>query len=593
GTLTLNPNGSFTYTPPANWAGTTTFTYQARDGDGANSNTATVTITVQNRAPAARNDFYGTSRNVPLTVAAPGVLGNDTDPDLSPEFLVAQLVAGPEHGTLEYFNSDGSFKYRPPRNFEGTDTFTYRAMDTSGAFSEARVIIRVMALVGFHAFDDAYQGEMNQPLVIPAPGVLENDVYSGPWDWFAYLVEPPPIGTLEVHGPAPWFDGGFTYIPPRGWTGTTQFFYKAVDEVGAESNVARVTITITGQNRPPSALNDGYSTFKNTALTVSAPGVLANDSDPDGDPLTAHLVQGPTHGLLEFFNPDGSFIYRPAANFAGQDSFRYRAVDPSGAFSEATVIISVQNRAPVAQEDSYCCQAYMGRGPVPELRVLAPGVLGNDWDPDPQPEQLNAQLLLPPRGTLTLYPDGSFVYRPPTFFVGTDSFLYRAVDTSGAYSSTSVVTINIPCIPENEPPVAGDDEYTLEQGTTLNTHDGQPGSLSCWQFEGLGIGSVLCNDLDPDGDELTAELLIPPAHAAAFSLRPGGGFTYTPHPWFYGTDTFGYRACDPEGACDQAVVTLVVYQKEQADVEVRKVDSPDPVVAGTTLTYTLVVTNLG
>jgi VCBS repeat-containing protein len=94
-------------------------------------------------------------------------------------------------------------------------------------------------------------------------------------------------------------------------------------------------------NYPPNAGNDTYTTAPGTPLIVPAPGVLANDSDPDGDPLTAMLESGPAHGVLTL-NVDGGFTYTPAAGFAGTDSFTYRAADGAGAVSAAaTVTITV------------------------------------------------------------------------------------------------------------------------------------------------------------------------------------------------------------------------------------------------------------
>src|SRR6185295_17651618 len=83
GALVLNADGSFTYTPTANYNGPDSFTYQAKDAAGALSNTATVTITVNpvNDAPVAVDDAYNTNEDTLLAVAAPGVLGNDTDAD--------------------------------------------------------------------------------------------------------------------------------------------------------------------------------------------------------------------------------------------------------------------------------------------------------------------------------------------------------------------------------------------------------------------------------------------------------------------------------------------------------------------------------
>src|SRR5262249_56410267 len=94
----------------------------------------------------------------------------------------------------------------------------------------------------------------------------------------------------------------------------------------ASSNLAAVTIAVTPVNDPPVANNDAYSTREDTPLTIAAPGVLANDTDVDGDRLTAILVSGPRNGTLTL-NPDGSFTYRPNANFNGTDPVTYQAND--------------------------------------------------------------------------------------------------------------------------------------------------------------------------------------------------------------------------------------------------------------------------
>ena len=76
---------------------------------------------------------------------------------------------------------------------------------------------------------------------------------------------------------------------------------------------------------------------------MAAPGVLGNDTDPDGNPLSPLLVSGPSHGALTP-DADGSFTYSPAANFNGSDSFTYRASDGSLASNPATVTITVTRR---------------------------------------------------------------------------------------------------------------------------------------------------------------------------------------------------------------------------------------------------------
>ena len=100
-------------------------------------------------------------------------------------------------------------------------------------------------------------------------------------------------------------------------------------------------------NPAPAASADAYSTNEDTPLNVAAPGVLGNDSDPNGDPLTAVKLTDPANGSVSL-SPDGSFTYTPLANFNGPDSFTYAANNGSQNSSPATVTITVNpvNDAP-------------------------------------------------------------------------------------------------------------------------------------------------------------------------------------------------------------------------------------------------------
>ena len=162
---------------------------------------------------------------------------------------------------------------------------------------------------------------------------------------------------------------------------------------------------------------DSYSTAEDTALTVAAPGVLANDTDVDGDSLTAVKVSDPAHGTLTL-NSDGSFVYTPAADYSGADSFTYKASDGAADSNVATVSLTVTavNDAPVAVADSY---SVLKNG---TLNIAAPGVLANDTDADSDP--LTAiKVTDPAHGTLTLNSNGSFNYTPTAGWSGADTHI--------------------------------------------------------------------------------------------------------------------------------------------------------------------------
>jgi VCBS repeat-containing protein len=327
GTLALNGDGSFTYAPAAGYTGGDSFSYQANDGQ-LDSAAATVSLTVSDDAPVANADSYAVSKNNPLTVAAAGVLGNDTD--ANGDALTAVLVSGPAHGTLA-LNADGSFTYAPAVGYTGGDSFTYQASDGSLDSNVATVSLSITDDAPV-ANADSYAVSKNNPLTVAALGVLDNDTDANGDALTAVLVSGPAHGTLALNA-----DGSFTYTPAAGYTGGDSFSYQAND---GQLDSAAATVSLTVSNDAPAAANDSFSITQGSPLTVTAPGLLANDTDPNRDPLTASLVSGPANGTLKL-NADGSFTYTPNSDFAGTDTFTYRASDGTAVSNLATVTISV------------------------------------------------------------------------------------------------------------------------------------------------------------------------------------------------------------------------------------------------------------
>src|SRR5205814_518704 len=123
----------------------------------------------------------------------------------------------------------------------------------------------------------------------------------------------PTNGVLNLNS-----NGSFTYTSFTNFTGTDAFTYR-VDDGVTNSTAAKVTLTVT-PNFAPTATNDSYSVVRNNSLTVTAPGVLANDADANGDPLTVFPTTGPTNGVLNL-SSNGSFTYTPNTNYVGVDNF--------------------------------------------------------------------------------------------------------------------------------------------------------------------------------------------------------------------------------------------------------------------------------
>jgi VCBS repeat-containing protein len=237
----LDPDGSFAYTPTLDFHGVDSFTYYATDTI-SDSNLATVILTVVavNDPPLAVGDSYTTGEDMPLPVAAPGVLTNDGDVDGDP--LAAVLDTSPLSGTL-VLNPDGSFTYTPTLDFSGVETFTYHATDTISDSNVAAVTLTVTAVNDPPvAMADGYTATEDTPLIVAAPGVLANDG-DVDGDALATVLDTSPMSGTLVLNP----DGSFTYTPTLHFAGLDTFTYHATDTISA-SNLATVTLTV--QVRP-------------------------------------------------------------------------------------------------------------------------------------------------------------------------------------------------------------------------------------------------------------------------------------------------------------------------------------------------------
>ena len=186
------------------------------------------------------------------------------------------------------------------------------------------------------AADDSYRVDEDAELVVTAAaGVLANDHDEEGDPLAALLVAPPSHGTLQFTAA-----GSFSYQPAKDFSGTDKFTYRANDGF-FDSNTATVTITVTGFNDAPVAVDDSYSVFRNQTLSVvAAGGVLANDRDADQNQLAVQLVQLPAHGTVNL-RTDGSFDYTPTTDYGGPDRFTYKTFDGVAESNVAAVDIEV------------------------------------------------------------------------------------------------------------------------------------------------------------------------------------------------------------------------------------------------------------
>lgn len=422
GTLTLNPGGSFVYTPTPNFNGTDKFTYQAKDGELA-GNTATVTITVNpvNDAPVAEDQSVTTPEDTAIEII---MEATDIDLDTLIYSIVEGLTEGPDHGTLGVV-SGNKVTYTPNANYYGTDKFTFRASD--GTYSDTATVTITVTSVNdapvLTTISNATISEMAHFGFEATATDVENNALI-----FSLVTAPEGASITEA--------GVFSWTPSEAQGPGTHKFTVKVCEVDTPTlcDEQEVTLTVTEVNRDPVLAAIGNKSVVATEKLEFE--VTASDPDLPENTLTYSLVDAPDDAEIDATS--GEFSWTPTEAQVGDHVIKVCVNDGTVTVCETiTITVTSRNSAPVAVADTY--EVDMDG----ELVVEAPGVLINDTDTDG--DVLTAILISGPdlaSGTLDFEEDGSFTFTPALGFSGEVSFTYKAFDGK-EYSNTVTVTITV------------------------------------------------------------------------------------------------------------------------------------------------------
>jgi uncharacterized protein YhjY with autotransporter beta-barrel domain len=473
GSVIASGDTGFEYTPDPGFTGVDTFSFVITDsyGDSANS---LATVTVNANTPPVAVDDVATTRAGPTAGEEVfiDVLANDSDPD--GDTLEVSVAEGPSNGTI-IVSPSGAIRYTPNPGFSGLEQFAYEITDGVNEPVSANVAITVNASLAPVAVDDAAEvsswiSGQGPPTSVQIT-ILDND--SDPDnDVLAYrdvvIVQQPANGsvTFSCVGAC----NPPEYQPNSGFFGTDTFTYQAVDALGAQSNIATVTVTVTGTNSPPVAVDDVATTRAGPTDSEQIDiNVLANDSDPDGDPLVVSVSVEPVNGIV-IVTPSEALRYTPNPGFSGIEQITYQITDGVNEPVSANVAITVNaDNPPVAVDDS----ASTGSGPGQS--VLIP-VFDNDTDPDGDILAYRDIIIVqqPQNGFIEqscLGACGPPEYSPTRGYIGTDTFTYRAVSPLGAESNIATVTIEVTgSFTTPTAVIAGGDR-------TIADTDGAPGEL--------------------------------------------------------------------------------------------------------------------
>ncbi len=474
---------SISYTAPANFAGTTTFSYTITGG--AQTDTATVTLTVNavNQAPNAVDDQASVDSNSGANVL--NVLQNDTDAEGA---VTITAVTQPANGGSVAISGNGqNVTFTPTAGFVGSSTFTYTITDAGNLTDTATVTVQVVAPIRPRAVNDSYSvNEDNNLTLNIASQLLNNDLpNAGQTVVLAQLLPSSLVGqgTLVINdqGTTATADDTVTYQPPQDFNGTVTFTYRISDTGGVVTDQAAatgtVTITVNPVNDAPTAANDTVGpTNEDIALDINTSTLLANDSrgpaNESSQTLTvtgvsAASAQGGTVTLA-----NNVVRYTPKADFNGQDTFTYTISDGQATNGTATGTVTINvtavNDAPVAgaltrstNEDTALT--------IPVGDVTAVGRPGPATATDENGQTLTITGVTTPSaqgGTVQLV-GNNIVYTPAKDFFSTanltETFTYTLSD--GVATSTGTVTVTVNSV--NDDPTAGADTASGFQNQTL------------------------------------------------------------------------------------------------------------------------------
>jgi len=488
GTLINQYNGTYTFQPTS--VGAHSFLIAVTDYQGAQTN-ATVYVTVTyNTPPLVNPDDYS------ITIAAGTMTAVDWtlyQPKLENDFDTDPL-------TIVWSGNPGGTQMLGP----GSYGYDYTVDDGHGNQSIGRVTLTINADSPPQANQDTYG------VTVPYGGGLV--------DWNVY--QPDLANDTDAEGGVSLVGNSNPGTTVQLTAGSYTYGYVVQDSFGNQTSSSVTLNVVEAENLPAVVADLNVATDEDTPLMITHQSILTGAVDPEGYAVSTPFVAAlPQHGSV--VESAGSFIYTPAPNHFGADSFVLQLTDSGGAVSQATVWITVNavNDAPQIGSPVWIAdQNETLSGPNANL-------LGGVVDADQDMLTIDAGTFTTSHGgTATVYADGSFTYTPAADFVGTDAFSITARDSQGGATSglaTIVVAANVA-------PIAHDDSLFAAWNTPLN----------------FSQATLLENDFGGDDDLLEVVALRGHAQHGDVAWHADGSFTYTPHAGFIGVDKFQYDVAD-------------------------------------------------
>jgi VCBS repeat-containing protein len=549
GSLALNSDGSFTYTPTTGYSGPDSFQYQATDGYFA-SNVATVTLTVANDPPViSEENPVSVSMSEDSSPTAFDLTLHATDANL--DTLTWSLLSAPTHGNAHAAGSGDTLSptYTPDPDFNGSDSFEVQVVDGFGGTDIITVEVTVDPVNDDPVITegDATSVTMDEDGDPTAFDLTLNatDIDNAPAELSWSISSDPAHGTAGVEA-----SGGsvsVTYTPNADYNGLDSFEVQVNDGAGGTDTIT-VDVSVDAQPDAPRITESSPASVNmDEDGNPTAFSLTLHGSDPDGDTFTWSLLSIPSNGtaLADGTDPALAVSYTPAPDYNGSDSFTIQLEDSTGRSTSLEVQVEIQpvNDSPTITEGD-STNVTMDEDGAPTAFNLSL----HATDIDNVPAELGWSISADPaHGTAGVEASGasvSLTYTPDADYNGPDSFEVQVEDGAGG-TDTITVEVTLDAVDDNPIITEGDSiPVTMDE-------DGDPTAFDL---------TLHATDIDNLPAELGWSITGDPAHGAAGVEASGGSVsvTYTPNADYNGPDSFEVQVDDGAGGTDTIAVYVTV-----------------------------------
>ena len=521
GIATIDSNGSWTYSPNANFNGADEFTVKVTDDDG-NEETQTISLTIDqiNDAGTFGGDLAATI-NEDTNAAGTATFADAADGYSTLNFVLETAAA---NGTAT-IDSNGSWTYSPNANFNGADEFTVRVTDDDGNEETQTISLTIDQVNDAGTFGGDLAATINEDSNAAGTATFA-DAADG-YSTLNFVLETGATnGTATIDS-----DGSWTYSPNANFNGTDEFTVKVTDDDGNEETQT-ISLTI-------DQVNDAGTFGGDLAATINedtnAAGTATFADAADGySTLNFVLETGATKGIATI-DSNGSWTYSPNANFNGADEFTVKVTDDDGNEETQTISLTIDQVNDTGTFGGDLAATINEDSNAAGTATFADAADGYST--------LNFVLeTAAANGTATIDSNGSWTYSPNANFNGADEFTVRVTDDDGN-EETQTISLTIDQV-NDAGTFGGDLAATINEDTNA-------------------AGTATFADA-ADGYSTLNFLLETAATNGTATVDSDGSWTYSPNANFNGTDEFTVKVTDDDGNEETQTISLTIDQVNDA-----------------------------